>query len=31
MTIMYQSNVLDTTKYEDLARELLGKEAYLLF
>lgn len=28
---MYQSNVLDTTKYEDVARELLGKEAYLLF
>ena len=23
--------MLDTTKYEDVARELLGKEAYLLF
>jgi len=28
---MYQSNVLDNNKYEDVARELLGNEAYLLF
>lgn len=31
LTTMYQSNVLDTNKYEDVARELLGNEAYLLF
>lgn len=28
---MTQGNVLDTNKYEDVARELLGNEAYLLF
>jgi hypothetical protein len=28
---MIQSNVLDINKYEDVARELLGNEAYLLF
>lgn len=28
---MTNSNVLDTNKYEDVARELLGNEAYLLF
>ena len=28
---MYYYNVLDTNKYEDVARELLGNEAYLLF
>ena len=31
LTVMSQSNVLDTNKYEDVARELLGNEAYLLF
>ena len=31
LTVMSQSNVLDTNKYEDIARELLGNEAYLLF
>jgi hypothetical protein len=31
VTTMNQTNVLDTNKYEDLARELLGNEAYLLF
>lgn len=30
-TTMYFSNQLDINKYEDLARELLGNEAYLLF
>ena len=28
---MSGSNILDTNKYEDIARELLGNEAYLLF
>jgi hypothetical protein len=28
---MSQGNVLDANKYEDVARELLGAEAYLLF
>ena len=31
VTTMNSTNVLDTNKYEDLARELLGNEAYLLF
>ena len=31
LTTMNYSNVLDTNKYEDIARELLGNEAYLLF
>jgi histone deacetylase complex regulatory component SIN3 len=30
-TVISQSNNIDTTKYEDIARELLGNEAYLLF
>lgn len=29
--MMSQNNVLDSQKYEDIARELLGNEAYLLF
>jgi len=28
---MSQSNILDSQKYEDIARDLLGNEAYLLF
>ena len=28
---MSQNNILDSQKYEDIARELLGNEAYLLF
>ena len=28
---MCYSNILDAHKYEDVARELLGNEAYLLF
>ena len=31
VTVMNNSNILDTNKYEDIARELLGNEAYLLF
>ena len=31
LTVMSQSNIFDTNKYEDVARELLGNEAYLLF
>jgi len=31
VTVMSGSNILDTNKYEDIARELLGNEAYLLF
>jgi len=30
-TTMSYSNVLDTNRYEDLSREFLGNEAYLLF
>ena len=30
-TTMSYSNVLDTNKYEDLSREFLGNDAYLLF
>lgn len=31
LTLMSQNNILDTNKYEDVARELLGNEAYMLF
>jgi hypothetical protein len=31
LTAMTNGNVLDTNKYEDVARELLGNEAFLLF
>jgi hypothetical protein len=31
LTAITNSNILDTNKYEDVARELLGNEAYLLF
>ena len=31
LTVMAQNSILDTNKYEDVARELLGNEAYLLF
>jgi len=31
LTLMSQNNVLDSYKYEDIARELLGNDAYLLF
>jgi len=31
LTVMTQNSILDTNKYEDVARELLGNEAYLLF
>lgn len=31
LTTMSQASVMDTSKYEDMARELLGNEAYLLF
>ena len=31
MTTMLQSGGLNTTEYEDLARQLLGNDAYLLF
>ena len=31
LTTMTNGNIMDTNKYEDVARELLGNEAYLLF
>lgn len=31
ITVNSQKSVLDINKFEDVARELLGKEAYLLF
>ena len=31
LTASSSNSVLDTNKYEDVARELLGNEAYLLF
>lgn len=31
LTTMSHASVMDTSKYEDMARELLGNEAYLLF
>lgn len=31
LTAITNSNILDTNKYEDVGRELLGNEAYLLF
>ena len=31
LTTMSHSNIVDINKYEDMARELLGNEAYLLF
>lgn len=31
LTAMTNGNILDTNKYEDVGRELLGNEAYLLF
>ena len=31
VTLINQTNVMDTNKFEDVARELLGNEAYLIF
>lgn len=31
LTTMSHNNIMDANKYEDMARELLGNEAYLLF
>ena len=31
VTVNSQKSILDINKFEDVARELLGKEAYLLF
>jgi len=31
LTTMSHTSIMDNNKYEDMARELLGNEAYLLF